>query len=180
MGAYGQLVKLGLGYARTEIHSAVSGGIGDVLLAMPYIADQSVPPNFQALMKNHLDLALYSAGKDRAVSALASVVESLSFFKSVFKQGDITAGLTYEIVHGQAQFGLELVPTTLWSALVIQFGAVITSSHGTHFCSLCKEPYWPERKPRRDRREFCSDECHAKTRAADAVAAYQAKKRSGS
>jgi len=50
-------------------------------------------------------------------------------------------------------------PSRLYVALGVQLAAAITSEVGVHNCSICGVGYVPDRKPRIDAKNFCSDKC---------------------
>jgi hypothetical protein len=65
---------------------------------------------------------------------------------------------------------------TLYGMLVAQLAAVVAANGELTNCCWCRQPYQPQRKPRTDRRHFCSLECKKEAHQ-EIDADYQRRKR---
>jgi hypothetical protein len=153
-----------------------------ILLSLPAVTWGDVPDLAESLSERFPSMK----GKTFTYQdGLVWVGLSLLFLQfQVFFARGVSPDLSVDLVSDQVQFGFSVKPTALWPALALQVVAVATSSRGVHECSICHTPYWTEktadkRVPWRNgrRRNFCSQSCTRKARAADAREAYHKAKR---
>ena len=61
--------------------------------------------------------------------------------------------------------GFGVAPSALFSAIVFELIAVLTSETGVYLCNVCGNPFPSlSRALRDDRKKFCTDECRAEAR----------------